>query len=300
MLPHQQVPRLGQGMHCPYRLVMPQVWIWAYKVGSSYNISSTGTENATSVPGSQWLISWAVEHGLLGLIASDYRRKLAYDQKSFSYSTFDGSDINITSPAAGDVYAGDDLIVSYSYASSDGGYSSPRWAYSSSSYGWQSAPESYSTSVGSSQWLNYLFNGYDSTRTLYVRLLDHASGAVLASDQRTFMAATSMLPHQQVGQGMHCPYRLVMPQVWDHIRWAYKVGSSYNISSTGTEVNATSVPGSQWLDLLMGSRARFTWPYCIRLQEKSWLMIKSHSVLLTEATSISPVLLPAMCMRGMI
>ena len=110
-------------------------------------------------------------------------------------------DINITSPHAGDVYAGDDLIVSLSYASPDSGYSSPRWAYSSSSYAWQSVPEVYSTQVSGSQWLNYLFDGYDSTRTLYVRLLDQANGAVLASDQRTFTYRSGSAPTQSGGGG---------------------------------------------------------------------------------------------------
>ena len=114
---------------------------------------------------------------------------------------FGVDDINITSPSAGDVYAGDDLSVSLNYASPNSGYSSPRWAYSSSSYGWHSDVESYSTSVGSSQWLNDLFDGYDSTRTLYVRLLDQASGAVLASDQRTFTYRSGSAPTQTESGG---------------------------------------------------------------------------------------------------
>ena len=91
---------------------------WAYKFDSNYNISSTGTEvNATSVPGSRWLSGFS--HGqsstvYLALLHPSTGEELAYDQKSFSYSmvSSDGSDINITSPSAGDVYAGDDLSLS--------------------------------------------------------------------------------------------------------------------------------------------------------------------------------------------
>ena len=200
---------------------------WAYKIGSNYNISSTGTEvNAVSVPGSQWLNGFS--HGqsstvYLALLHPSTGEELAYASKWFNYSTFDGSSISITSPGSGDVYAGDDLTVSYSYASSGGGYSSPRWAYSTSSYGWQSAVESYSTRVGGSQWLNHLFDGYDSTRTLYVRLLDQGNGSVLwqviSVPSLTVQEVASMLLHQavlQLGQVMYCLYPLVMPQALGH------------------------------------------------------------------------------------
>ena len=66
-------------------------------------------------------------------------------------------DINITSPAAGDVYAGDDLIVSLSYASPDSGYSSPRWAYHISTSSYTSsfgATQVTSNTVDSSSWLS--------------------------------------------------------------------------------------------------------------------------------------------------
>ena len=165
---------------------------WAYKVGSSYNISSTGTEvNAMSVPGSQWLNGFTngqsstVYLALLHPITGD---ELAYAQKSFNFSTFDGSDINITAPSAGDVYAGDDLIVSLSYASPDSGYSSPRWAYHISTSSYTSsfgATQVTSNTVDSSSWLSGV--PYDSGRHLHVYLLDQATGTTeLASDSIYF------------------------------------------------------------------------------------------------------------------
>ena len=254
---------------------------WAYKIGSNYNISSTGTEvNAVSVPGSQWLNGFS--HGqsstvYLALLHPSTGEELAYASKYFNLSTFDGSSISITSPGSGDVYAGDDLTVSYSYASSGGGYSSPRWAYSTSSYGWQSAVESYSTRVGGSQWLNHVFDGYDSTRTLYVRLLDQGNGSVLASNQRTFTYRSGSNPNQSNGSGYQSggsgyqspdSISITFPNTgtlysnnsnglqvqWNYqsqsntmqsLSWAYKLdGGSYSSPVTGTD----SVSGSSWLN----------------------------------------------------
>ena len=102
---------------------------------------------------------------------------------SFSFAQ---DDINITSPAAGDVYAGDDLSISYSYASPDSSYTSPRWAYSSSASSYQSSSQIYDASVPGSQWLNEVFNAHDETRTIYVHLLNHSTGSILASDSRVY------------------------------------------------------------------------------------------------------------------
>ena len=208
------IAQLGQEMLCRYRLAMPQVLDHTlHPVGHTKLavVTTHGTEvNAMSVPGSQWLNGFTngqsstVYLALLHPITGD---ELAYAQKSFNFSTFDGSDINITAPSAGDVYAGDDLIVSLSYASPDSGYSSPRWAYHISTSSYTSsfgATQVTSNTVDSSSWLSGV--PYDSGRHLHVYLLDQATGTTeLASDSIYFNYRSGSAPTQSPGGGYQTP-----------------------------------------------------------------------------------------------
>jgi len=174
-------------------------------------------------------------------------------------------DINITSPSAGDVYAGDNLSVSLSYASPDSGYSSPRWSYSSSASSYQLSSQIYDSSVPGSQWLNQVFNAHDETRTIYVHLLNQSTGSILASDSRVYTyrdgtaspqspsgnfdlikVKTPDVPYLSglSGNDLEIEWHYASPSGGSSSpHWSYKID---NASYSSPQSN-TLVPGSAWL-----------------------------------------------------
>ncbi|NDH17492.1 MAG: hypothetical protein EBY48_10545, partial [Opitutae bacterium] len=172
---------------------------WAYKLDEDFygtGTSATQVDGNDSVEGSTWLSGITADgqtHTLYVALLDGIGNALAEDQHSFTYNAGSdpyssggsgtqspGESISIQKPTSGDnVSSHDDLVISYTYSSANGGSSYPaKWAYKLYDPNYGTPFSSYSSSHGGTQ-VDYTNTEYDfmsgqsdGPYTVYVTLLD--------------------------------------------------------------------------------------------------------------------------------
>ena len=114
---------------------------WAYKLdGGSYSSPITGTDSVNGEYLVKWINrEWRKSYALCGVVRPKYWQSINNDSHSFTYQSGSsvtqsgtGDSITIQDPSHGDNVnsSTDDLKISYTYSSANGGSSYPvKWAY---------------------------------------------------------------------------------------------------------------------------------------------------------------------------
>jgi hypothetical protein len=271
---------------------------WAYKLDEDFygtGTSATQVDGNDSVEGSTWLSGITADgqtHTLYVALLDGIGNALAEDQHSFTYNAGSdpyssggsgtqspGDSISIQKPTSGDnVSSHDDLVISYTYSSANGGSSYPaKWAYKLYDPNYGTPFSSYSSSHGGTQ-VDYTNTEYDfmsgqsdGPYTVYVTLLD-SSGDMFnppITDHVSFTYQSSTGNTSSPGGGYQDQINIIQPVETSIIernatlsvdisyasevsrsgppRWAYKLNENfYSTQTSAIEVNSTSVDG--WLD----------------------------------------------------